>query len=71
MLFENFCDNGNGGVNRVGDDENDGFRGSGGNSGCQVLDDASVDLMGNEKGAQNRYRDAYLEEIVTIHTSTH
>jgi len=64
MLLENFCEDGNGGVNRVGDDENEGLRGSSGNSSCQVFDDASVDLLGNEKGAQNRDKDAYLEEII-------
>lgn len=57
MLLENFCENGNGGVNRVRDDENEGFRSSGGNFGCQAFDDASVDLTGNEKGAQNHDKD--------------
>jgi len=67
VLLENFCDDGNGGVNWVGDHENEGFRGSGGNCGCQAFDDASVDLMGNEKDGRNRKRDPYLEEIITIY----
>ena len=65
MLLKNFCDDGNGGVNWVGDHENEGFGSSGSNSGCQAFDDASVDLMGNEKGGQNREGHAYLEEIIT------
>jgi hypothetical protein len=49
VLLENFGNNGNGGVNWVGDHENEGIGGSGGNSGRQAFDDASVDLTGNEK----------------------
>jgi hypothetical protein len=66
VLLENFCDNGNGGVNGVRDNENEGFRSSSGNSGCQIFDDASVDLMGNENGAQNHDRDTYLEKIIAV-----
>jgi hypothetical protein len=46
VFLENLCDDGDGGVDGVGDDEDKGFGGGGGDAGSEVPDDAGVDLGG-------------------------
>jgi hypothetical protein len=46
VLFEDLGNDGDGGVDGVGDDQDKGLGANGSNTGCQIFDDASVDLNG-------------------------
>lgn len=68
VLFEDLCDDGDGGVDRVGDNQNKGLRGDGGNPGCQIFDDTSIDLDGvvsNRDGLWSALHSTNLEQIIS------
>ena len=59
MLLEDFSNNRNSGVNRVGNDKNEGFRSCCGDASSKITDDTSIDL-------DTRLGQEYMRDIFTL-----
>jgi hypothetical protein len=64
-FFEDFSNNGDSGIDGVGDDENKCPRGCGGDTDGQIMDDAGIDLQTVRSVVRIMAESTHLEQIIT------